>query len=518
MTAFFRHLDVDYVQWKAVTRTLLRTDFRLPLTEGASGFGQARSLALMFFIFSLFGLGASVVVFVNPNVLLTGTITLAYLSAMLMTTLLTQHGLTLLSTADYVILGSRPVSSRTFLAIRLTNVLFHALVVTSLTAYPVVFAYAVAHGVSVARGIAALFAIYAWSLMLTLALVAAYGTLVRTLGAARLQSTIGYLQLAAGFMVYGGLFLASRVVHESALHSATLPDAWWIALIPPAWFASYLEAAGGAMNSTTLLRGVLSVVSLVGLSAILRGRLSLDYARHLSEVLVNTDSLGTASMRPPFFTRDERRAAAILVLAHFRHDLRVRLGILAIVPLIVFYLVLGASDEAPDLVAWAVLLFPALLTRQFASSEAYRASWLYHVTPASHAHLIIAAKNIAVIYFLLPFLLLVALVFSWRSNDVAHGFLQAIMLGIISHLALQGAIILAPRLPFSQPPDKTTGSSALMAWMLLVILGGQGAMAVLERWVYPSTARTAAALLALVAASWLLNHAIAWRVGGMQRR
>lgn len=517
MTALFRQLDVDYVQWKAVTRTLLRTDFRLPLTEGPSGFGRVRSLAIMFLILSVFGLGAAAIVFINPNVLLTGTITLAYLSAMLMTTLLTQHGMTLLSTADYVVLGSRPVSSRTFLAIRLTNVLFHALVVTSLMAYPVVFAYVVAHGVSIARGIAALFAIYLWSLLLALALVAAYGAMVRAFGAARLRSAVGYLQLVVGFMSYGGLFFASRLLRESTLASATLPDAWWIALIPPAWFASYLEAAGGVMNSTTLLRGGLSVVSLLALAVILRGRLGLDYARRLSELLVETESVAKASMRTPFFTRDEGRAAAILVLAHFRHDLRVRLGILAIVPLIGFYLVLGAAEEAPDLVAWAVLLFPALLTRHFASSEAHHASWLYHVTPASHARLIIAAKNIALLYFLLPFLLLVAVVFSWRSGHVGHGILQAAMLGLISHLALQGAIIIAPRLPFAQPPDKTTGSGSLMAWMLLVILGGQGAMAVLERWVYPSTARIVAALLALVVASWLLNHAIAWRVGRTQR-
>ena len=71
MTALFRQLDVDYVQWKAVTRTLLRTDFRLPLTEGPSGFGRVRSLAIMFLILSVFGLGAAAIVFINPNVLLT---------------------------------------------------------------------------------------------------------------------------------------------------------------------------------------------------------------------------------------------------------------------------------------------------------------------------------------------------------------------------------------------------------------------------------------------------------------
>jgi hypothetical protein len=510
VTAVFRLAGVDYVQWKAVTRTLLKTDFRLPLADDASMFGRASGLLTMALVLSLFGLGAAVLVVVSRDVLLTGTVALTYLSVMLVSTLLTQHGMTLLSTADYVILGSRPVSSRTFLAIRVTNVLFHALVVTSLMAYPVVLAYVFAGEVNVVRGAAATTAIYAWAIALTLAILASYGTVLRVLGAARFRRAIGYLQLIGGFMGYGGLLLASRALGNRDFANVSAPDAWWLIAIPPAWFASYLEIAVGSSNSTTLVRALLSIASLGAIALILRGKLGLEYARHLADLPL--DSSAAATVRTPLFASGEARAVAILVVAHFRRDLRVRMGILAIVPLIVLYFLIGSRDDGFDLVAMAVLLFPAVLTRHFTASDTHHASWLFRATPTDSARVIIALKNIAVGYFLLPFLLLVTMVFAWRMNDIVRALLHTAVLGLLSHLALQSAIFVSPRLPFSRPPDKTTGSASLIVWMFFVILGGQAALWALDRWVYVTHARTMVLILALLAASWGCNRAIAWRV------
>ena len=62
MTALFRLFDVDYVQWKAVSRTLLRTDYRLPLSDSTSSKSRLGGLAMMTMILSLVGAGAAVVV------------------------------------------------------------------------------------------------------------------------------------------------------------------------------------------------------------------------------------------------------------------------------------------------------------------------------------------------------------------------------------------------------------------------------------------------------------------------
>jgi hypothetical protein len=510
--ALFRLLGVDYIQWKAVSRTLLRTDFRLPLSDSTSSMGRLGSLAMMATILSFVGMGAGVIVYQAPDPLLSSIFVLTYLGVMLATTLLTQHGMTMLSTTDYVILGPRPVSSRTFLAIRVANVVFHAAVITTLTAWPVLLTYALSGDRNAARTLAAALAIYVWAFTIALLLVAAYGGLVRAVGADRMKRAVGYLQMLGGFVAYGGLFFVNRLFAERWLASATLPDTWWLVALPPAWFASYLELAAGVTNSTTTLRAVISIAALTALAATLRGRMSLDYARRIAELPHAHDAPAGAATRTPFFSQGERRAVAILVLSHFRHDLRVRMSVLAVIPLVLLYMFVGRDDGTFDLVAFAVLLFPAILTRHFVTSDTHQASWMYHATPADHARVIVALKNVAIVYFVLPFLLLVVAVFTWRFGDLAHAVIHTTMLGLISHVALQGSMFISPRLPFALPPDKTTGSATLMGWMIVVILGGQAALVGLDRWVYPSAGRVVAAISLLLLTSWLLNRAIRWRV------
>ena len=512
MTALFRLFDVDYVQWKAVSRTLLRTDYRLPLSDSTSSKSRLGGLAMMTMILSLVGAGAAVVVYRVPDPLLSSIFVLTYLGVMLATTLLTQHGMTMLSTNDYAILGPRPVSSRTFLAIRVANVIFHASVITTLTAYPVLLTYALSGDRSGPRTMAGAFAIYAWAFTIALGLVASYGALVRSVGAERLKRAIGYLQMLGGFVAYGGLFFTNRLLAESWLGAAALPDEWWVIVMPPAWFASYLELATGVTNSTTAVRAVMSVAALVFLASTLQGRMSLEYARGLSELPQANGGPASGATRTPFFSRGERRAVAILVLSHFRHDLRVRMSVLAVVPLVLLYMFVGREDRSFDLVAFAVLLFPAILTRHFVSSDTPQAAWMYHATPADHTRIIVALKDVAVAYFVLPFLLLVVAVFTWRLGDFQQALLHTTMLGLISHVALQGSMLISPRLPFAMPPDKTTGSTSLMAWMIVVIIGGQAALVALHRWIYPSSTRVLVAISLLLLTSWLLNRALGWRV------
>jgi hypothetical protein len=510
VTAVFRLLDVDYRQWKAITRTLLRSDFRVPLADGSSPFGRAGRLLTLALMLGLFGVGAAALVFNNGDVLLTGTIALAYVSVMLATMLLTQHGATLLSTADYVVLGARPVASRTFFAIRMTNVLFHALLLTTLMAYPIVLAYALTHDAHLRLAAGAIVAVYGWTVAVTLLLVASYGSLLTIVGTARLHRTVGYLQLLAGLLSYGGLLLTSRVLGRSPLAQASMPDRWWLVLMPPSWFASYLELASGDPNSTTLLRAAIAVGTIIALAFVLRGRLGLDYARRLAEVPAMATPRASSAAKTPFFRRGEARAVAILVLAHFRHDLRVRMGILAVLPMMALYVLIDTRDRSFDLIAMAVLLFPALLSQHFAATDAYAASWIYHATPSSPARMVIALKNISVVYFLLPFLVFVAGVFTWRIGNAWEAVVHTTILGLLSHISLQGSAIIRPRLPFALPPDKTRGSGTLLVWMLFVMIGGQLALFALDRWVYVSAGRTAGVVLLLMLLTLTLDRVALW--------
>lgn len=526
MSALFARLGVDYGQWKAVSRTLLRADFRAPTSPAGERYslGTVGGPVLMVLVYGMFGLSAALLIAINPDVRLTSVITLAYLAFLLITAVMTDHGLTMIVAGDHVILAPRPVSPRTYFAIRLTHVLFHTLLITLLMAWPPVVAFTIAHAPSVVRGVAAAVALAAWAVTLTLTLIAMYGAVVRVVGRRRMTRAMGYLQMGTGVMAYGGLLLLSQRAGRGAIQEATLADTPLLLLVPPAWFASYVEIASGDASTLVWLRAGLSVLALALSASLISSRLSAEYAPRLAEALAAGDPAPEeAAWSPPRrLVGGDARAVAILVLAHFRHDLRVRMGVLGVVPLIVFYLALGGGDATRnpfdggtgttlDFAALAALLFPGILLRQFGASDAYRAGWIYGVATIPPGRLALALAEVATRYFLVPFVALLAALFTWRFGNAIEGLTHAAMLGLVSHLMLHVAVLVSPRLPFAQPPERATRSAGLFAWMFMVVIGGQGLLWLLQAWVYASWTRTAMVAALLVAAAPLLRRAISRR-------
>jgi hypothetical protein len=405
--------------------------------------------------------------------------------------------------------------------VRLTNVLFHTTLLTTLMAYPPIAAYTFAHGVSLRRGVASAAAMYTFSFTITFALVALYGTLLQLFGAARLQKALGYAQAMIGIVAYGGIVLVLQFVGRRALASVAMPREPWLLLIPPAWFASYLEIATGLGDWNAWLRAALSLTCFVGAIALLRGPLGIDYAERLGQLaaVAQRETAPARVRRAWLFTRGEARAVALLVRAQFRHDLRVRLGVLALLPLTLLYMFMGARDggggdpftaegSRGDLIALAVLFFPTIVVQQFSSSDAYRAAWIYFATPADRAGLIVSLKNVIVGFFLLPYVAFLAIAFTWRFGHVGHALVHAAFMGLIGHLALQTGALVEPRLPFALPPKKAANSAAMFAWMLIVMVAGNFLFFVLVNFVYPDWWRVGSFALALVAVSALVNAAI----------
>jgi len=520
---------VDYDQWKAISRTLLRADFRPPGPNAESySLRTLGGFLLMVLIYGLFGVGAAVIIVVNSDVLLTGIVTLTYLATLLITALLAQHSAAIVSTTDYAILAPLPVSSRTFLAVRLTNVLFHTTLLTTLMAYPPIAAFTLAHGVSIRRGLSAAAAMYAFSFAIAFALVALYGTMLRVFGAARLQKVLGYAQTAIGVFAYGGVVFVLQFAGRRALAAAAMPREPWLLLLPPAWFASYIEIASGIGDWNAWARAAISIAVLGGMAVLLRGPLGVEYAERLGQLasVAPTESAPLQRRRALLFTRDEARAVALLVRAHFRHDLRVRLGVLALAPMTLLYMFIGVRDggsgdpfvsnasRAGDLIGVAVLFFPTIVVQQFSACDAYRAAWIYFSTPADRVSLIVSLRNVIVAFFLLPYVVFLAIVFTWRFEHIGHALVHAAFLGLVGHLALQVATLVEPRLPFSLPPKKAANSAAMIAWMLIVMVGGNLLLIFVVNWVYDDWWRVLAFAVALVTVIALLNPPIRARSSG----
>jgi hypothetical protein len=82
-----------------------------------------------------------------------------------------------------------------------------------------------------------------------------------------------------------------------------------------------------------------------------------------------------------------------------------------------------------------------------------------------------AAKNVLVVAFLLPYILIVGVVLSFYTTNVWHLAVHLTVVGLISHLSLQMITFFDPELPFSKPAQKGRSSARIMMVMMTVGIG-----------------------------------------------
>lgn len=518
-------LGVDYDQWRALTVAWLKLDVRVG-SAGVAGMdwsdrskGASALLGRAFF-YGVLGLFVGALVFLLRDRFAAALIVYSYILVTVGTAMLMDLNGVILSPTDYGVLGFRPIPSRTYFAAKLTNVLVYTLSLASLIGLPSTLTFGIRHGIG--AGLASLVALYACAMTATLAIVAGYAGLARAVGPERLRSVLSWLQLVFSFFVYGGYFAVSQLVGRSALTNFAVPWSPWLLLYPGTWFAGYIELAAGSVRAPHLAGVIASVVALAALAISMRDRLSLDYVERLGALM--SASAGKPARRPArrswFFRSGEARAVAVLVRSQFRNDLRFRMGVLAILPLTLLYLLIGMSGgrgadgaRVPDLalVSMAVLLFPLMLKAQLAHSEAFRAAWIFFATPADRSRLIQSAQRVVVAFFIVPYLVFVGALLAFFVDDLVWLAGWLVVVGLMSNLVLLAETLVKPVVPFSLPPGKMEGTSKMIWIMILVgVLGG--VLPFLVGWLASNPGKLGAAAAALIAASVIFARLVRLRV------
>ena len=530
MRGLFTLADVDYDQWRALVRASLTVDLRTSLFVRAPRSRKASAAAAIagqIVFYAITGLFISFGVWISQDVFLAAVFVVTYVMFMVGTAALMDHNAAIASPDDYYILGFRPVTSRTFFAARLANVLVYTSSMTLVFGLLPMAAFFGRWGLLV--GLAAVAAIAAASLFTALTMIAIYAWLLGAVGAARLKRLLSYVQFVFSFLVYGGYFAAINYLTETAIASIRLPKTLPVLMTPPAWFASYVEIASGRIGPRELIPAAASLAGVAALAVFVRGRLSLDYAQRLGELTSAGSALPAAPVadarRTRFFSGGESRAIAMLVRSQFASDLKFRMSVLAILPLTLIYLVMGVSRqggigdpfernglaEGLGFVTLAVLMFPAMLKMSLSQSDAFRASWIFFASPIERAKLVSAAKNVLLVSFVLPYLAFVALVLAFFTENVSHLLVHLVVVGLVSHLVLQIITFVDPELPFSKPHMKGRSSTRIFI-ILAVVTVGSVVFPLLAPLVYRTTLRIAVTLLVLAGLSLLLERMTRLRV------
>lgn len=479
----------DYPQWLALTRALIKKDFRESSMSSVLRHGKTggRTFFTLIFYYLLTGLIFVPLVLSTPDIFLSATLLITYTMFMIGSLILVEYHSVVISADDYFVLGYRPLSSRTFFLVKLTNLLFYVLTFTLVLALPAILAFLFGDGLNLLLGMTAFVSVLLANLMVALVVILIYAVILKKAGPRRLQNILALFQVGLAFFIYSGFFVLPRLMENRVFYDFSFADSAWVFAAPPAWFASYLSIAWNGGVPRAWLLAALSLGALVAAGYFAFAKLSIGYACAIASLetrkpVVKQRRKNLLRLFYFFVLAPEERVVARLIRNQFVHDNKFKMAVLGILPLTVFYLFLG-TQEGPlanpfvvkdidmthsGLLYLLIFLFPMMLRTYVTQSDAYPASWIFYTTPTDIRRLVLAEKNFLMVYFVLPFLLILGLTFYYNFGNLLHVLLHILVLGLLSHLFLQFAFLYSPDLPFSRPNIKGRRSMNLAMFLILV--------------------------------------------------
>lgn len=542
VNAVLRALGIDPVQFRALLLLSLRVDFRTGLFNASrkKKSGKRRKglpgLWQIPLFYGFLGLVMSFTIIENSNEFFTGSVLIAIGMFAVAMSVLVEFQSVIVSPEDFHILSPRPVNSRTFFAARMSNLMIYIGVMTLAIGIIPAILYTFLDGFRPLLGLASLAGMFGASVLITLAIIFLYVNLMRWVHPKKLKRIFSYLQLVLSFLVYGSGMIFSTMLNSGALSDVMMTQEPWTLLLPSTWFVSLMLIVTGEASFTTTL----SIGFGVGLTAMLLvysyGKLSLEYASllsRLSEVTEPIRASGKIAGPLGWFRHGEGRAAALLIHNQFKHDHKFRMAVLAIVPLTLLYLLTGLAEgsgladpfvepsrhvQKANLLYFAMAFFPVLLMASLGRSDSYQASWIFYVTPSDKGKIVLAVKDVLVIFFIFPYVLGLGVVFSIFFESFLNVLIHVFMLGIISHLILQVLVVTNPFLPFSRPVRKGERTAGVFVGIIVAALSMTIIINILAHLIYPSQAATAITLVVLAVMTLLFERFAAVRVRRMSAR
>ena len=526
-------LDVDYDQWRGLVRALKLLDiFNLRKMRGsgtAVAWKALKAIAAALLLSMSLGFAAATIVFRSSDLLFAGIVLSSHAMVMSLMLILGTPERTLIALDDYHILGFRPITSRTYLAVRVTGLMTQTLFMIGLSGIFPIAAVVLKHDGSILMLAAGFVVVGISAIIASLSAISFSAYMLLKSSPARLKRVASYMQTTVMFVMMAGYFYGMRLLVNETTLSFSLDRAPWIWLYPGTWMASFVALSGGRLDAFVWLGCAASFGLLLALAWNLKSRLSLDYAATLAEASVTPETTMSPSIRRrdarwQVFRRDEARALAVLVRSQFRNNLKFRLGLLSIVPMMAVYFLMGIDSGPPAdpfeaatkgssnviFIQMALMFIPSSLRATLITTTEYRAAWIFHVTPASKVRLVTSGRDIISLYFLLPFLILLAVVLAYFFQNPLHALVHVFFLGIVAYIVLELDLLNDPRLPFSRAPvAKATGRFGLMFGVMVI---GSILFIVLTHVVYRSAPAMIVTAFALVGVAWVLDRVTRRRV------
>ncbi|HEY3875292.1 MAG TPA: hypothetical protein VGM92_07425, partial [Candidatus Kapabacteria bacterium] len=395
-----------------------------------------------------------------------------------------------LSPDESRMIGLLPVSSDTFFFSRLTVLLCYTTAISLLLLIGPFLAlqFFLREGTWVellGENLIFAFAFLLSGIAASMAVIALYGIVMRKLSAAKVAKVTGYVQFFGSFVTAISFVVLSQVQHRINLHSITLTDYPWIAFVPAYWFASLGSIGLGTVSSITLLFGALSVLFLAVLAATSHLLLGKNYQSEVDELSGSATALAKSKKSKPdsFLYRlwlrlarsDEARTMFQVLRAQFRYDAKFRMQMLASLPPTFLYLLIAVMQGGivdpfsgpmkgvlqANMLYLVAMLMPLISMQAISQSDNYKAAWIFFSAPIDRSKLLLAVRNTMFVSIIAPYMVLIAIVFSYYM-PVAHAVMHTLVIAAIASVIFQCFLMAAPKMPFAQQRRPNRGGFAMM--------------------------------------------------------
>ncbi|MBD3258306.1 hypothetical protein GF377_07720 [candidate division GN15 bacterium] len=392
---------------------------------------------------------------------------------------------------DYDVISPHPVNSRTFYVAKLVHFMtFVAILSAATSLLPGIFA-SVFH-----RDIVALPLVLVHFLVsntfAALLMISFFSLAIRVLKRRTMERVLGYIQVGFLLTMYLGYFVAASEI-RNLLEGIDVRTIGWLKISPTYWFATPIKLLSEGWDGSDALLGAIGLAALVLLGTIVLSRLSLSYAESISKS--DERMLSKPRRKIPIvsdlwrrFARPEDQAILALVRAQYKHDMRFRLNVIWILPyaLLVrlyewyrgqtqfdpFNIPTDSDIEAGFLLPMAIALLPFVLHAALRSSKSWQAAWVFHASSSDPLRLVLAAKRLITILFILPLCVYFFGIYAYLWGHPLHAFLHTVTVLVVSLNGLSLLNLLSAGLPFADENPYGQYSVALVSTIPIMILIG----------------------------------------------
>lgn len=268
----YRRMGVDYLIMEKIIDTKLTMDSRqekvIPTNSMWGNSKEEDKDKNAFFqslwVYALISL-ILLFVFAIDDIQFQYTVFFSFIFVMLLSTLIANFSSILLETKDQVLIGTKPVSSKTLSAAKATHVFVYLISLTLALSGPMMIGTFFIHGI-LAGLLAVLLTITAstWCLLLT---IITYATVLKRFNGEKLKNIIAYSQIGISvFTIIGYQVMnqAFRFINPSML-VIELNLQWWHIFVFPLWFVAPFGLLQNGFSLTYLMYIVLLVGGTIGL-------------------------------------------------------------------------------------------------------------------------------------------------------------------------------------------------------------------------------------------------------------